>query len=511
MYGFIKKQIESDQFLVKYTNRPKQTIHGCDLLPNDILHNTQVVSRYEWWVGYVPIQTTIYGINKKGVPIQKVVTSDCKTFFVPIKKQYQDHYIVFRYNKYEKAKHYGTLERVIGSVHKDQESCMTEAIVNWKHDKHVSVHWIPDLTPDRVDIFDRTIVSVDPESCIDIDDAIHVHEENGLLEVGIHIADVTSFIEPNSDVDLEMCKRASSIYFDEKTCHMIPFFQEVSLKAGEVKRAFSCIVYIQDDQLVRYEFKKTRIRVSHNLTYDMFDTQHRMYDMGKTIGRLLHQDIHYYDSHKMVEMFMLLANYCSADFMAKQGYGIYRQHKKTDVVVPPEVSTELRKKIEQCQQNSAEYIVGSPESHETLSFDQYTHFTSPIRRYTDQMVHRLLYAYTRGEQCPYSEQELEKRITIQNRTTQYYRRLVYRMKILALAKHLHDCYYTHGFVIQIHQNKLRVYVSEWNIELNCTMYHRKMKDVVEQPDICVGDRVNLKLIPSPNTLEKLYVYLDDES
>jgi exoribonuclease R len=504
MYGFVKKQIDENQCMVKYTNNDKQVISCPGALQNDILHNDKVVYRQEFFVGYVPIQTTIYGINKKGVPIQKVITLNRQTFYVPIKKQYHDHYIVFRFNKYEKEKYYGTLERVIGPISSDID--LAEATVNWKNNKHLVMKSNQDC-PNREDILNRTILSIDPDSCIDIDDAIHIHEENGITEIGIHIADVTSFFEPNSDIDNELCHRVSSIYFEHKTCHMIPFFEDLSLKENTVRRSFSCIVFIQNDTILEYKFKKTRIQVTKNMTYDNFD-EPKLFEYGKTIGKILKQDLLYYDSHKMVEMFMLLANYCSADYMTRHQYGIYRKHKKNSVSVRVELDVSIIKKIEQCYQNSAEYIAGKPESHESLQFDQYTHFTSPIRRYTDQLVHRLIYSYLSDTPFPYSKDEVEKRLTMQHMISHYMRKVVYHCKFVDIAKQLDKCTWKDGFVIQKHSNKLRVHIPDFNMDLDCTMYHIKMKDIIDQPNVSVGDRITVKLIPSIQTIEKMFVYID---
>lgn len=148
----------------------------------------------------------------------------------------------------------------------------------------------------RTDLRHIDVCSVDPPGCTDIDDALHCRElENGNVEVGVHIADVTHFIRPGTALDNEAALRATTVYLVDKRIDMVPgdflfylclsltsskinnifFFLELlssnlcSLRGGEERFAFSCIWEVdQDANIVKTDFFKSIIKSRAAMTYE---------------------------------------------------------------------------------------------------------------------------------------------------------------------------------------------------------------------------------------------------
>ena len=119
----------------------------------------------------------------------------------------------------------------------------------------------------------RTVASIDPPGCKDIDDALHCRElENGNLEVGVHIADVTHFVRAGSEIDKEAARRCTTVYLVEKRTDMLPGLLTenlCSLRSKVDRLAFSVLWEISkaDFKVVHIRFAKTIIRSSASLTY----------------------------------------------------------------------------------------------------------------------------------------------------------------------------------------------------------------------------------------------------
>ena len=168
-----------------------------------------------------------------------------------------------------------------------------------------------------IQTLENNIYSIDPIGCIDIDDAIHIEEFNDYYQIGIHIADVSYYIEENSIIDLEIQKRAETIYLPNETIHMLPenLMKLCSLTQDKISRVVSVIFKISKDnyKIIQYDIQRNVIRPI-NLSYDeakiliknKSNTElELLYEIGKHLYSF--QD-EIYDIHKMVEKYMILAN-----------------------------------------------------------------------------------------------------------------------------------------------------------------------------------------------------------
>ncbi len=346
----------------------------------------------------------------------------------------------------------GTIEKYIGNVGDiatEMNLCKIFSTCHWSK-KIDKMNWTlsksesncictKDLTPERLDMTTISTnhmitVSVDPLGSKDIDDAISIEikSENECI-VGIHIADPTSYIIENSILDNEVAKRCESIYLKNEHIHMFPNELSThlfSLNQNKNNRAFSVIIGLRFGlveggtkwEITSKEIKKTIIRVDRNMTYEQFEDEHKndtklntLYKIGKILYNsvLDPQNTVPYESKKMIEIFMVIANNLVADKMIelsneKQLSQIIIRAQKpknhsVDSVLNDYVeingtleSKELVEAHHRIRRHGGELRIFSksnPESnkHSSLNLNTYTHFTSPIRRYSDILVHRLLY------------------------------------------------------------------------------------------------------------------------
>ena len=340
----------------------------------------------------------------------------------------------------------------------------------------------------RKDFRDILTFTIDPFDAKDFDDALSIRKlSNGNHEVGVHIADVTHYIRPNTMLEDEAQDRATSVYLVDRTIPMLPekISNELcSLRPFEDKLTFSAVFELDDNAHIKKEwFGKTVIHSNRRFTYEEaqeriekksgdffaeltilnelalklkverfmrgsinFETTEVKFDLdekGKPIGLKTKERK---DAHKLVEEFMLLANKRVAEFVYKMKPGkikntfVYRTHDYPDIeklnafsVFAKKFGHELHVNeaaISKSLNNLIEDIEGRPEQnvlqtlairsmakakyttetkgHFGLAFLHYSHFTSPIRRYPDMMVHRLLLHYL-GNGDSLSEAAFEKK------------------------------------------------------------------------------------------------------
>lgn len=343
----------------------------------------------------------------------------------------------------------------------------------------------------RKDMRDITTFTIDPEDAKDFDDALSIREvgeENKkIYEIGVHIADVTHYVRPETPLDKEAYKRATSVYLVDRTIPMLPEHLSngiCSLRPHEDKLCFSVIFQLDENaNILKYDIKKTLIRSDRRFTYE--EAQQRI-DMGEgdfaqelmvlnRLAQLLRQrrmqkgaiafsreevrfrldengkplSVYFkvpQEANNLIEEFMLLANRTVAAHIggktaAKKTF-VYRVHDVPDPDKMKDFSVFIRKfgynlKLSERRETAAKNlnkllgdVKGKPEQdlvetlavksmakavystdnigHYGLAFPYYTHFTSPIRRYPDMMVHRLLERYLKGGNSV-AEQETENR------------------------------------------------------------------------------------------------------
>lgn len=327
----------------------------------------------------------------------------------------------------------------------------------------------------RRDFRNVTTFTIDPADAKDFDDAISYEKlENGLHRVGVHIADVSYYVRPNSEIDKEAYSRGTSIYLVDRTIPMLPekLCNELcSLKPNEEKLCYSAVFDLDDNAKVHKEwFGRTVINSNRRFTYEEaqeiiesqsgelaeeilnvhnlsqvlrkqrfdnhainFETEEvkfKLDENSKPIGVYLKVQK---EANFLIEEMMLLANRRVAEKIGKKSSKnkeiktfVYRVH---DEPIEDKLATfknfvgklgydlqagnrkqfteSLNKMLEAAKEKNEYGLLGKLSvrimaraiyttdniGHFGLAFPYYTHFTSPIRRYPDLMVHRLLDDY----------------------------------------------------------------------------------------------------------------------
>ncbi len=321
----------------------------------------------------------------------------------------------------------------------------------------------------RRDLREWTSFTIDPVDAKDFDDAISIKQNRNGYELGVHIADVSHFVEQNTYIDREAIQRSTSVYFTEGVVHMLPEALSAnlcSLRPNEDRLAVSAIMKMDKDfNIMEKEILPTVInskarftyqdvqdivedKIDHKFKDDIlilkrlakrlfknrsdagsidFDIPEPIFEMGeKGIPHEIRPSERM-ESHRIVEECMLLANRVVAAEMPKKlpkNYPfVYRVHANPDqkdvvrftdllkvlrlgIQIPkgelsPNDIKNVLKHVEDSPYRSlienvalrtmskAEYSMKN-QGHFGLAFDHYTHFTSPIRRYPDLMVHRMI-------------------------------------------------------------------------------------------------------------------------
>ena len=332
----------------------------------------------------------------------------------------------------------------------------------------------PDEIGARLDLRDELIITIDPDDAKDFDDAISLKKEKtGNWLLGVHIADVSYYVNEDSSVDKEARKRGTSVYLPGTVIPMLPEVLSngiCSLKEGEERLTKSIFfTYSSDGRLISSEIKHSVINVKKRLTYhiatkvlmesDENDTdpvtnllleasklakllyKNRMKEgalelnlpeinirVGKdgkidTIEKTT-RDI----SHIIIEEFMIAANQAAATFMHQQNLpSVCRSHPEPDEDemhdfaefifncknkrIDPFNKKRLQAFLDEISDHPESYIINlmllrsmkkaeystTETSHFALGLEHYAHFTSPIRRYPDLIVHRLLDLFFQGQ------------------------------------------------------------------------------------------------------------------
>lgn len=322
----------------------------------------------------------------------------------------------------------------------------------------------------RRDLRNVLTFTIDPDTAKDFDDAISYQVlDNGQIEIGVHIADVTYYLKENTALDKEAYLRSTSVYLVDRCLPMLPEKLSndlCSLNPHQDKYTFSAIFTFNDKfKIIDEWFGRTIIHSQRRFTYEEaqerlesgegdlamelrnvnavalklrkekfkngainFESEEVKFQLDENQKPIAVYIKERKDAHLLIEDFMLLANKSVAKYMAKKGIpevpSVYRTHDLPDpskladfalyasemgykmkIDTPQNIATSFNN-LAQAAENDDALKVLAPMAirtmakaeystknigHYGLAFEYYTHFTSPIRRYSDVLVHRLLF------------------------------------------------------------------------------------------------------------------------
>lgn len=333
----------------------------------------------------------------------------------------------------------------------------------------------------RVDMTACKVFSIDPPGCKDIDDAIHIEPTaTGPINVFVHIADVDNCFPSDNFYETEIRKRLSSIYTTDRVYSMIPetfSANQCSLREKKKRNVVSLkISFSSDGTIINREFMLACITNKKAFTYDQADeligTSGVDYYGIKQLVDLLNVT----DTHKLVEKLMIITNQYAAEFIDNRFSRVQKSSgKKT--VVPSEILNYVQFK----EENGAEYVVlGNKDGHghDLLGLRNYTHFTSPIRRYADLIVHRLVKNKLLGIDTDYTDKTLcviAKELNDHNRRLKrFYRDQGILKTYKALNNESDGTINTTGFLVDYKQEYVHIYIPTYDMEYKYRICSRKI-------------------------------------
>lgn len=330
----------------------------------------------------------------------------------------------------------------------------------------------------RRDLRDLQMVTIDGEDAKDLDDAVSLTKDGTYYQLGVHIADVTNYVQENSALDWEARARGTSVYLVDRVIPMLPHKLSngiCSLNAGENRLAFSCLMTIDTKgEVVSHEIVESVIKVDRRMSYtsvkkiledkDEIETKSYqelvpMFELMRELAGILREkrkkrgsidfdfpeskivldkqghpiEIKPYERNvatKIIEDFMLIANETVAEhFHWMELPFLYRTHDNPDPEKISKLSTfirnfgysiknkqeeihpkELQKLLAKIEDTPEEALISrltlrsmkqakytiNCTGHFGLACSYYCHFTSPIRRYPDLQIHRIIKEQIRG-------------------------------------------------------------------------------------------------------------------
>ena len=330
----------------------------------------------------------------------------------------------------------------------------------------------------RRDLRDLQMVTIDGEDAKDLDDAVSLTKDDTYYQLGVHIADVTNYVQENSALDWEARERGTSVYLVDRVIPMLPHKLSngiCSLNAGENRLALSCLMTIDTKgEVVSHEIVESVIKVDRRMSYtsvkkiledkDEIETKSYqelvpMFELMRELAGILREkrkkrgsidfdfpeskivldkqghpiEIKPYERNvatKIIEDFMLIANETVAEhFHWMELPFLYRTHDNPDPEKISNLSTfirnfgysiknkqeeihpkELQKLLAKIEDTPEEALISrltlrsmkqakytiNCTGHFGLACSYYCHFTSPIRRYPDLQIHRIIKEQIRG-------------------------------------------------------------------------------------------------------------------
>ena len=350
--------------------------------------------------------------------------------------------------------------------------------------------------------------SIDPIGCLDIDDAFSIQKYVDFFQINVHIADLSTFI---TDYNMYLNK-PSSIYLPDKVINMIDREYSnniVSLLENTKRNALTAIFYFNYNfEIINIDFKECIINITKNYDYDnadyiintldfdkSFKTNIDLLNLHKFSQKIFNQQID--DTHKLVELWMIKAN-------QEVGKKLYNYDKKntllrihslkddvfdyTKYIIPE--NQLLNEHIKLKSYNSAKYVIDSDDiNHYGLDIDYYTHFTSPIRRLSDLLIHIQLKCLINKMPLIDISQDTIDKINSFNKRLKSLKFDLDKLSIIQQIqeKQFHIC---EAYIIAFNKSSINIFIPEFKAEYYINLYNFKLKSLIDTE--ILDDKIILK-------------------
>jgi exoribonuclease R len=301
----------------------------------------------------------------------------------------------------------------------------------------------------------QDVIVIDPEGSTDFDDGFSLRDK----EIVVHIADVDHYIPSSSLLESEIRKRLLTIYADNQIYHMIPEYYSTNIcSLNRICPKAVISVHLSRDNLEFKGFSLDYVKVCHQLTYDKAQ---EIMSCGKSELANTLREISYTlketDTHEIVSKLMIRCNEIAAEYLSQAGTPFSRYL---------------------CIENTPAVYTTKHRGHVGLGLSEYTHFTSPIRRYADLIVHRLIKAHLNCQPVPYSQSQLEEIAREINTYALNVRRYYRDRDILKLYRFLHEnngIYTTEARIMEDTCTRfLSVYLPEFDMNYRYPLLSRNL-------------------------------------
>jgi exoribonuclease R len=448
-------------------------------------------------VGVLQITTTkIYGTTKRGLPIYSLVPLSWRypNFSVPssVKTKWKEAgpirnvYVLTEFNEWTPFQKYPVARcvNILGTITDEEAEDM--ALIH-KNSLHVKKY--PSLPPpepetiaERIQNDSDTIIAIDPQGSKDLDDAFHIDDKY----VYVHIADVDSLFQQHGPWETEIQKRLISVYA-KQTYHMLPNQYSTKVLSLNDLEMSNTVTVVLDHKLQGQRYYLSRMKTTHCLTYEkaqeIFDADADA-DSSSVLAKALcklAQITESKDTHKMVERLMVATNAYIGQVLHDNGYSLAR------VMAVQPLTTQKSEVLSYLKYRSlkgANYAVIDPDMedapHSMLQKNHYVHFTSPIRRYADLIVHRLL----KNPKC-YTKEQLQSLATQINEYNAQVKRYYRDAAVMKLFHALGDAVETiEGYIVDYSEdsNNIYVYLPKYEIEYRYQLFSDKLNGIMSISD-----------------------------
>ena len=480
-----------------------------------------------------------YGYTKKNVPIYLakphnpqlpklfVSTRIKKKLKPPYKNQLAIVKIIEWIDEYPKAK----VVNILGDVDNNEVYYHYLVYCHNLYNKKTKLPKTLDFDIDSFDLSgyidktDANIFSIDPKGTLDIDDALEINKiDTDTYDITVYIADPTAFIKHynNSEFNKTILNKLQTVYSIDRNYPMLPTeFSEnlCSLLYGKRRLALALSLKVTETGEIlenTLRFQKTiivnKMSISYKKAQSKIETSiiknnplKLLYTISQKIAKLNYPKIwkKSWDTHRMIETMMVMANHHSAKFLKQFSETlptkpIIRYHDIPDYLPPSTLSQDLMENINKFYLKSALYSTNLTQTnHYGLGLDIYTHYTSPIRRFTDLYTHFLIKHIVFGEEVP-EDFKLTSSIEtnfIEKLNTNYKnsRRLALdleRFTVIEKISNLPDrMIHTKAIILDFWDDGVILYIPELKLKI----FHKLINDTLEDLFEIVIDKKSMEI------------------